>query len=314
MNSRKLGKTGLLASEASLGTAEIGIDYGFKGSSNYSRPTVQNSIRLIQSSINQGVNWLDTARAYGNSEEIIGQALRDVSPKPYIASKVIFSPEEIGTDSVSLREVVFRSIEESLRALQIDSIALLHIHNATPEILRYISVQDALSEAQSQGKIQHIGATCYQEEGALAVMDCPLFSVIQVPFNLLNQQMSQRVFPEAAKRNIGIFVRSAFLRGVLTDQINSLPVKLAPLRHHASQILDILGSEVSGLAEAAIRFCLSFPEISSVLMGLKNEVELQDNLSSFAKGALPEDLMSKIKALPQPDPTLADPLYWEDLI
>ena len=115
------------------------------------------------------------------------------------------------------------SIEESLRALQIDSIALLHIHNATPEILRYISVQDALSEAQSQGKIQHIGATCYQEEGALAVMDCPLFSVIQVPFNLLNQQMSQRVFPEASKRNIGIFVRSAFLRGVLTYQINSLP-------------------------------------------------------------------------------------------
>ena len=124
MHSRKLGKTGLLASEASLGTAEIGIDYGFKGSSNYSRPTVQNSIRLIQSSINQGVNWLDTARAYGNSEEIIGQALRDVSPKPYIASKVIFSPEEIGTDSVSLREVVFRSIEESLR-LPINFICLL---------------------------------------------------------------------------------------------------------------------------------------------------------------------------------------------
>ena len=96
MNSRKLGNTGLLSSEASLGTAEIGIDYGFKGSSNYSRPTVQNSIRLIQSSINQGVNWLDTARAYGNSEEIIGQYLNEHIDKTwFIITKVSGAKDKI---------------------------------------------------------------------------------------------------------------------------------------------------------------------------------------------------------------------------
>ena len=135
MRLRKLGNTGLTASEVSLGTAEIGLDYGFKGSPQYARPSVQDSIRLIRRAVDRGINWLDTARAYGNSEDVIGQALKDVSPRPRISSKVIFENPVGDMDSASLRQWVFGSIESSLRALRVDAIDLLYIHNATEKLL-----------------------------------------------------------------------------------------------------------------------------------------------------------------------------------
>ncbi len=314
MRLRKLGNTGLTASEVSLGTAEIGLDYGFKGSPQYARPSVQDSIRLIHRAVDRGINWLDTARAYGNSEEVIGQALKDASPRPRIASKVIFENPVGDMDSASLRQWVFGSIESSLRALRVDVIDLLYIHNATEKLLRQTAIRDSLEEARGQGKIRLAGATCYGEEDALAVLKDPLFQVLQVPFSLLNQTMSGRVFPEAARKGVGVFVRSVFLRGVLTPQIEFLPERLAPLREQAARILQVLGPEVDGLAEAAVRFCLSLPEISSVLMGLKSEAELESNVSGLSRGPLPEAVMPGLAGLSLSDRTLVDPIHWQDLI
>lgn len=314
MRLRKLGKTGLTASEVSLGTAEIGLDYGFKGSPQYSRPSLQDSIRLIHRAVDRGINWLDTARAYGDSEEVIGRALKDLSPGPRISSKVIFDHPVSEMGAAAQRNQVFQSIESSLRALQVEAIDLLYIHNATEKLLRETAIRDSLEEARSQGKIRLAGATCYGEEDALAVLKDPLFQVLQVPFSLLNQKMRRRVFPEAARKGVGVFVRSVFLRGVLTPQIDSLPERLAPLREQASKILQVLGSEVDGLAEAAVRFCLSLPEISSVLMGLKNEAELESNVSGLSRGPLPEAMMPALAGLSLSDPALVDPTHWQDLI
>ena len=314
MRLRKLGNTGFTASEVSLGTAEIGLDYGFKGSPQYSRPAIQDSIRLIRRAADRGINWLDTARAYGNSEEVIGRALKDLSPRPRISSKVIFDRPVSEMDAAAQRDQVFQSIESSLRALQVDAIDLLYIHNATVKLLREATIRDSLEEARSQGKILLAGATCYGEEDALATLKDPLFQVLQVPFSLLNQKMRQRVFPEAARKGVGVFVRSVFLRGVLTPQIDFLPERLAPLRKQASKILQVLGSEVDGLAEAAVRFCLSLPEISSVLMGLKNEAELESNVSGLWRGPLPEAMMPALAGLSLSDPALVDPTHWQDLI
>ena len=314
MRLRKLGNTGLTASEVSLGTAEIGLDYGFKGSPQYSRPSLQDSIRLIQRAVDRGINWLDTAREYGDSEEVIGQALAGVSPKPRIATKVRFQDDASGMDAAAQRDHVFQSIESSLRALRVDAIDLLYIHNATEKLLRQTAIRDSLEEARAQGKIRLAGATCYGEEDALATLKDPLFQVLQVPFSLLNQTMSRRVFPEAARKGVGVFVRSVFLRGVLTPQIEFLPARLAPLREQTSRILQVLGPEVDGLAEAAVRFCLSLPEISSVLMGLKSEAELESNVSGLSRGPLPEAVMPALAGLSLSDRTLVDPIHWQDLI
>ncbi|MSO22146.1 MAG: aldo/keto reductase [Acidobacteria bacterium] len=314
MRYRQLGNTGLRVSEISLGTAEIGLDYGFKGSTQYARPGVKESIRLIRTALDQGINLLDTARAYGNSEETIGQALEGLRVPPHVVSKVFLSKEAAHKGLSALRQEIVTSIEASLQALKLESIDLLLIHNTEPEHLRREEIRACLEEAQQQGKIRFFGASCYGTQTPLDVLQQPLFRALQVPFNLLDQKMNERVFPAAARQGVGVFVRSAYLRGVLTTQVDCLPERLAPLKDRALQALAQLGGEVSSLAEAALRFSLSFTVVSSVVIGVKTVAELEANLADASKGALPQDLLPQLEKLSFGDNPLVDIRSWQDLI
>jgi aryl-alcohol dehydrogenase-like predicted oxidoreductase len=314
MRYRSLGDTGLKVSEISLGTAEIGLDYGFKGTADYGKPDAKTSIRLLHSALDHGINLIDTARAYGNSEEVIGQAFEGMTSPPYIASKVFLSKDAAQKTFSALHEEIFTSIEASLRALRLETLDLLLIHNTALEHLRRTEILACLGEAQQQGKVRFLGASCYGEEAPLAVLKESSFRALQVPFNVLDQTMNHQVFPGAAAQQVGIFVRSAYLRGVLTSQVHSIPERLAPLRSRALQVLAVLDHEVSSLAEAALRFCLSLSTVSSVVIGVKSVAELEGNLADASRGVLPEELMPPLQALSFGDDPIVDPRNWQDLI
>jgi aryl-alcohol dehydrogenase-like predicted oxidoreductase len=310
---RPLGNTGLQVSEISLGTAEIGLDYGFKGNPNYPKPDLLDSVRLIHAALDHGINLLDTAPVYGHSEEIIGRALRGVNSPPYITSKVMLCKDAPDKELPALRQEIFASIERSLQTLKRDSIDVLLIHNTTLNHLRKDEIQTCLEEAQQQGKILFFGASCYGEEVPLAALQRAPFRALQVPFNLLDQKMNERVFSAAVVEGVGGFVRSAFLRGVLTDHANLIPQRLAPLRAKALQALALLRGEVDNLAEAALRFCLSFNSISSVVIGVKTVSELESNLADASKGALPLRVMPRLQELSFDNDPLVDTRNWRDL-
>src|SRR5262245_28160236 len=314
MRYRFLGDTGLQVSEVSVGTAEIGVDYGRIGRSQYARPDESESIRLIHAALDQGINLLYTARAYGNSEEVIGRALAGLSFQPLIVSKVFLSNDAAQKGPSALHEEIFNSVETSLRALRVQALDLLLIHNTALDHLQREDVLTFLKQAQQQGKVQFLGASCYGEEVPLAVLQKPLFRALQVPFNLLDQKMSTRLFPAASAQSVGIFVRSAYLRGVLTRQLESIPERLTPLKEHAAHALSVLGKEVGGLAEAALRFCLSFKAVSSVVIGVKTVAELEANLADASRGALPEELMPDLCALSFGNDPIVDTRNWQDLI
>jgi len=314
MRYRSLGDTGLKVSEISLGTAEIGLDYGFKGTADYGKPDAKASIRLLHSALDHGINLIDTARAYGNSEEVIGQAFEGMTSPPYIASKVFLSKDAAQKTFSALHEEIFTSIEASLRALRLETLDLILIHNTALEHLRRTEILACLGEAQQQGKVRFLGASCYGEEAPLAVLKESSFRALQVPFNVLDQTMNHQVFPGAAAQQVGIFVRSAYLRGVLTSQVHSIPERLAPLRSRALQVLAVLDHEVSSLAEAALRFCLSLSTVSSVVIGVKSVAELEGNLADASRGVLPEELMPPLQALSFGDDPIVDTRNWQDLI
>src|SRR5258706_10316303 len=111
MRYRPLGDTGLNVSEISLGTVQMGMDYGFKSNSDYGKPDVKESIRLLHAALDQGINLIDTARSYGDSEEIIGKAVEGMSCPPYISSKVLLSKGAAQKSCVALCDEIFGSIE-----------------------------------------------------------------------------------------------------------------------------------------------------------------------------------------------------------
>jgi aryl-alcohol dehydrogenase-like predicted oxidoreductase len=314
MRYRSLGDTGLKVSEISLGTAEIGLDYGFKGNAHYSKPDAKESIRLLHAALDHGINLIDTARVYGNGEEIIGQALEGMTSPPYIASKVFLTKDAVEKPVSALHDEIFSSIEASLRALRLEALDLLLIHNTALKHLERGEILACLEEAQQQGKVRFLGASCYGEETPMAVLKESSFRVLQVPFNLLDQTMNHQVFPEAVAQKVGILVRSAYLRGVLTNQVHSIPERLAPLRSRAFQGLGVLEREVKSLPEAALRFCLSLSAVSSVVIGVKSVAELEANLADASQGILPEELMPALQALSFEGDPIVDPRNWQDLI
>ena len=314
MNYKPLGNTGLQVSEIALGTAEIGMDYGFRGSVHYHPPGIEESIRLLCRAVDSGINLIDTARVYGISEQLVGKALQEMHTRPYILSKV-YVPIQAQTSMTSqqLRAEVFGSLEASLRALQVEAIDLMLIHSATLETLNCQEYLACLDEARQQGKIRFLGASIYEEEEALEALNNKLFRTLQVPFNLLDQTLSRRVFGRAHESKVGIFVRSVFLRGVLTSQVNSIPQPLSPLREAAFNVTKALGEEVTSLAEAAVRFCLSFDEVSSVILGMRSTAELESNLDATSRGPLSPEALRKLQDFSREDDPLVDPRNWHGL-
>lgn len=310
MRYRQLGTTGLEVSEISLGTVELGMDYGFQGTSHYRKPDEQSAIALIHRAVDEGINLIDTAPVYGNSEELIGKALRGRSRRPYIATKVTIPDQPDSTQDLSI--AISRSIDASLKLLRVETIDLLQIHNTTLEVLDQEEILGSLDHARRQGKIRFIGASAYDEEVSLRAIEEKRIHSLQVPFNLLNQAMARQTFPAALKRGKGVLVRSAFLRGLLTSQMDQAPEAMASLKTTAIAALQELRGEVASLSEAALRFCLSFPGICTVLIGMRSPEELGSNLAAAEKGALPPDCVEQLRKYSVETEPLANPANWQN--
>ena len=298
---RPLGTTGLTVSALSLGTVSLGVDYGIAAPGEFGRPDEADAIALVRAARDCGITLFDTAPAYGDSERIVGTAVgRD--PRAIIATKVPAS----GSGQAAIA-----SIESSLRALRRDALDIVQIHNATRDTIDNRALTDALLDAKRRGLVRAIGASVYGEDAALAVIATGAFGVLQVALNALDQRMRDRVLPAAAAAGVGVVVRSAFLKGALTAKAQWLPEALAPVRDAGRLARDLLaGGSWDALPEAAMRFCLSVPDVASVLTGARTRPELDAALAAEATGPLDAATLAASARLALTDDALLNPSRW----
>ena len=298
---RPLGTTGLTVSALSLGTVSLGVDYGIAAPGEFGRPDEADAIALVRAARDCGITLFDTAPAYGDSERIVGTAVgRD--PRAIIATKVPAS----GSGQAAIA-----SIESSLRALRRDALDIVQIHNATRDTIDNRALTDALLDAKRRGLVRAIGASVYGEDAALAVIASGAFGVLQVALNALDQRMRDRVLPAAAAAGVGVVVRSAFLKGALTAKAQWLPEALAPVRDAGRRARDLLaGGSWDALPEAAMRFCLSVPDVASVLTGARTRPELDAALAAEATGPLDAATLAASARLALTDDALLNPSRW----
>ena len=296
MNYRRLGRTNLQVSEISLGTVELGMDYGIPAHGAHRRPSGADAARLLNRALDLGVNLVDTARAYGESEVIVGQALKSRRDEYILATKIGSSSWE-GYTGAKLRERVEASITESLRALQTDTIDLLYIHNATPELIQQGEIVEIMERARQAGHARSIGTTTYGEAAPLAVLEDGHFDCIQVAYNLLDRQFEERVLPLAKEKDIGVVIRSVLLKGALTHRYAHLPEELRELREAVDAVNSLCSAQGSDLPELAYRFVLGHPVVSTALVGTARVHELQEIASFAGCTALPAELLNDIREI-----------------
>ena len=302
---RKLGTTNLLVSRIGLGTVALGLDYGIPIQGSKRKPGAQDAMLILQSALDMGVRLIDTARTYGESEEIIGKAIGHRRREYVLASKVMPFPAE--------PERVRESVKKSLRALQTDVIDLMQIHCSVTDKLPDPSTTEALLQLKRSGEIRHLGASVYGEEAGLAAMATGHFDCLQVAYNALDRRPRNALLPIAAKTRMGILARSVLMKGALTERVDQLPEEFVSLRMAVRELERLAADEVECLPELAYRYALSEPAIDSVLAGVTSIRELEQSLRWADRGPLSPQLLDRIRVLPMLPEQILTPAYWPAL-
>jgi len=309
---RTLGRTGLKISALSLGTVSLGVNYGIEAPDQFGCPRNAEVLGLIDEAVNIGINLFDTAPNYGDSENLLGQALKH-HPDCLIATKVSIPRDEkkVVLGGEPLSEFIEKSLRRSLEALQRDTLDIVQIHNATEDVLKHGEMAENLLRFKEKGLIRCIGASVYTEDEALAVLSAGCFDVLHVAYNILDRRMEKKVFPAAKENGVGIITRSALLKGALTYKAQWLPKELSKLKNIVENIREeATNGSWEQLQETALLFCLSSPYIDSVLIGPRTRQELQVALESQDKGPLSEELLKTLSTFQLQEDRLLNPSFW----
>lgn len=307
---RKLGKTGIEVTEVGFGAWQL-------GNTREDGSTGQDAVRLVQEAIELGCNFFDTAPNYagGKSEEILGKALKNMREDVVINSKFGHSPAGIiDFDSSLIRD----SVEGSLERLQTDYLDSVLLHNPSFEILEGKTDHfEILAELKAEGKIKAYGASVDTSKEIFALLNNTEAEVIEIMFNIFHQEPS-RAFAEANQKGVGLIVKVPLDSGWLTGKYDASSSftgvrerwSEAEIKRRAELVEDVreIKDKDTSMVHEAISFILSYPEVSTVIPGVRNTEQLTHNLA--ARGLrLETDKLKKYENLYN-DKIKDNPLNW----
>jgi L-galactose dehydrogenase len=299
-----LGRTNLRVSVAGLGcggNSRLGLGVG---------KSAHEAITLVRSAIELGVNFFDTAEAYG-TEEVLGRALAGVPRDQVIVSTKSRILDQGG--NLLTGAAVMGNLEQSLRRLALDHVDIFHLHAVQPKHYAYALAEfvPPLLEQKRLGKIRHLGITETPprdpDQAMLArALDDGCWEVVMLAFHMMNQGARVSVFPRTLAQEVGTLlmfvVRNIFSRpGVLRDTIKEL-AQNGEIPQRLQSEPDPLGfllheGGASSLTDAAYRFARYQPGADVVLFGTGDQTHLRSNIDSLLKPPLPQADVEKLGVL-----------------
>jgi len=318
MRKSSLGRTGLEISEIALGG---GVTGGILINANEATRWA-----ALQRAVAGGINWIDTAPLYGDgaSEETIGRHLGVLSPRPHVSTKVRLDRD----DMADIAGAIERSLEQSLKRLQLDRVALLQLHNqigtavgdrppvSTVEVLG--PVADTFDRLKEQRLIQSSGISAVGSTSAcLEVIESGRFDAAQIYYNAINPSAAWSRTPAEWKGqkfcgimaacwrlNMGMLAIRIWAGGPLASP--QRPARLAVMTSDtdldnevrcAAAVRAALGSSHGTPAQVALRFTLGNRDLSSRMIGITELAQLDEALAAVEHGPLPPEAIAKLDQL-----------------
>lgn len=313
MEYRNLGRSELKISRLGFGAWGIGGTMWIGADDKESK-------RVLHRAVEAGISFFDTAYVYGNgrSEQLIGQVEKECSKPMIIASKIPSKKFEWPakddsrlTDSFP-KEHIIAITERSLKRLNREYLDLQQFHVWNDRWAEEDEWKEAIRKLKEDGKVRFFGISIndHQPENGIKAGKTGLIDSYQVIFNLFDQSPADVLFPFCLENNINVIARVPFDEGSLTGNIR--PDTVFPdkdWRNHyfrsdrkqqvwerVQKIEHDIKDECASLAEAALRYTISFEAVTTVIPGVRREKNLLANLDSMAKGPLPSELLEKLKA------------------
>ena len=315
MRYRALGRTGWNISEIGFGAWQIGGDWGAVDDAQ--------SVDTLLYAFEQGINFVDTAELYGkgHSEEVIGRALKLWrGRKIYVATKAQPIRWPTPTDDAPQMRGRFPAwylrecVEGSLKRLGVERLDLFQLHSWSPCGLQELDWLETLNVLRHEGKIDKIGVSLrdFRPDEGVLLAQYGLVETLQVVHNLFEQRPRQRLFPAGASGGTGFIARvpldSGSLVGNWTPESygawaeGSVPQQMfrgerfAQTLQRVEQLKQLCRPYYPTLAEAAMRYVLSSPQVSTLIPGMKNRQEVDMNLVYSDGQAFPEALLAQLSA------------------
>jgi len=218
LSTTQLGRTGLEITRVGFGAWAIG---GGGWEFGWGRQDDDESIAAIHRALEHGINWIDTAAAYGfgHSEQVVGRALAGVEPQPYVFTKcsLLEGPGRAVAHSLK-RDSILREAHDSVQRLGVDAIDLYQIHWPIPAE----DIEEgwaALAELKAQGLVRHIGVSNFDVEQLRVIQGIAPVETLQPQYSLIERDVEQATLPFAEREEIGVIVYSPMGSGMLTGKM-----------------------------------------------------------------------------------------------
>jgi len=312
MKYRTMGKTGYKISEIGFGAWQI-------GGGSWGAQNDEDSIKALSDAVKKGVNFIDTAAGYGDgkSEKIIGKFIKNAGKRIYIATKTPPLPGNWPPSPYCIAEeryperYIRDNVNERLNNLGVDKLDILLLHTWTRAWNNNPTPLKILEKLKSEGKIENIGISTpeHDQNSVLDLMKNGLVDVIEVIFNIFEQEPAAQFLPTAKKYNIGIIGRVPFDEGSLTGKYTINTVfeeddfrrdyfigdRLKKTLERVEKVREDIKDTGLTLPQASLLFVLNQPSISTVIPGMRNVDQVEANTAVSDMPPLSKDIIAKLR-------------------
>ncbi len=310
MHYRRFGKTGWKVSE---------IGYGMWGLAGWTGSDANEVDDALRKAVDMGCNFFDTAWAYGDgrSEKILGQLIKDYRDKKlYAATKIPPknrkwpSKPEYVLKEVFPNDYIIEYTEKSLKNLDIESIDLLQFHVWEDSWANNDEWKSAITRLTKEGKVKHWGISVnrWEPNNSLQSLKTNLFSSVQVIYNIFDQSPEDELFPLCTDLDIGIIARVPFDEGTLTGTLTYdtvfpkddwrstyfVPQNLKSSVDHANALKPLIPDGMT-MAQMALRFILSNPDVGTIIPGMRKIKNVEANIGTSDGKGLSKELVKELR-------------------
>lgn len=315
MQTRLLGCSDIKITPLGIGTWAIG---GPEGNYNWGPQDDQDSIEAIHKALDLGVNWIDTAPAYGkgHSEEMVGRALKGRSPRPYVFTKNSLAWKEDRVIFNCLKaESLRKECEDSLRRLKVEALDLWQIHWPNPDA----DIEEGWSEMarlQKAGKVRWIGLSNFSVSQMKRAQTIAPIASLQPPYSAIRRDIETEILPFCAKENIGVIPYSPMQAGLLSGRMSKERVaqlaesdwrrkndyfqepKLSRNLALQDVFSKIAARHQSTAGVAALAWVLRRSEVTGAIVGVRNAKQVEELAPALEFRLSPAELKEIESALP----------------
>jgi len=291
MEYRRFGRTGLSVSVMGLGSggpSQLGQGSGVAEADAH---------RVVRRALDLGINLIDTAADYRESEAILGRAVEGVKRDSYVLCTKFTPVDKRGSGGLKEEGALAESLERSLKRLQTDHVDVLQLHGVAPK--DYVTARDRFvpvaKKLQEQGKFRFLGISetfsedDHHETLTAALVD-DLWATFMVGYNLLTPMPEEHVLPEAKRKDVGVLVMCAVRRAIARpEKLSELMRELKGKGELAADAVPdegpldwLVHDDVPSVTAAAYRYAAGHEGVSCVLTGTANEHHLVDNVRDIS--------------------------------